>query len=178
MDEGLEAPFEAVDRFAIELGVAGDDPRRVEAGLLFELHYNLSAGHAFLPEDKLIAATAQLLSIDPEAAVAGVQRLMEADRLVQDKLAGITVDYLPELYHAEQYSTRRLLELALSDFPEPKGLEKMLRRIAKESGIEYSEQQQEAIRQAATSGVLLVTGGPGTGKTTILNGILSLFGQI
>ena len=178
MDDGLEAPFEAVDRFAIELGVAGDDPRRVEAGLLFELHYNLSAGHAFLPEDKLIAATAQLLSIDPEAAVAGVQRLMEADRLVQDKLAGITVDYLPELYHAEQYSTRRLLEFALSEFPEPKGLEKMLRRIAKESGIEYSEQQQEAIRQAATSGVLLVTGGPGTGKTTILNGILSLFGQM
>ena len=178
MDDGLEAPFEAVDRFAIELGVAGDDPRRVEAGLLFELHYNLSAGHAFLPEDKLIAATAQLLSIEPEAAVAGVQRLMEADRLVQDKLAGIVVDYLPELYHAEQYSTRRLLELALSEFPEPKGLDKMLRRIAKESGIEYSEQQQEAIRQAATSGVLLVTGGPGTGKTTILNGILSLFGQM
>ena len=178
MDDGLEAPFEAVDRFAIELGVAGDDPRRVEAGLLFELHYNLSAGHAFLPEDKLIAATAQLLSIEPEAAVAGVQRLMEADRLVQDKLAGIVVDYLPELYHAEQYSTRRLLEFALSEFPEPKGLDKMLRRIAKESGIEYSEQQQEAIRQAATSGVLLVTGGPGTGKTTILNGILSLFGQM
>ena len=178
MDDGLEAPFEAVDRFAIELGVAGDDPRRVEAGLLFELHYNLSAGHAFLPEDKLIAATAQLLSIDPEAAVAGVNRLREADRLVQDKLAGIVVDYLPELYHAEQYSTRRLLEFALSEFPEPKGLEKMLRRIAKESGIEYSEQQQEAIRQAATSGVLLVTGGPGTGKTTILNGILSLFGQM
>ena len=178
MDDGLEAPFEAVDRFAIELGVAGDDPRRVEAGLLFELHYNLSAGHAFLPEDKLIAATAQLLSIEPEAAVAGVQRLMEADRLVQDKLAGIVVDYLPELYHAEQYSTRRLLEFALSEFPEPKGLDKMLRRIAQESGIEYSEQQQEAIRQAATSGVLLVTGGPGTGKTTILNGILSLFGQM
>ena len=178
MDEGLEAPFEAVDRFAIELGVAGDDPRRVEAGLLFELHYNLSAGHAFLPEEKLIAATAQLLSIDPEAAVAGVRRLMEADRLVQEKLAGIVVDYLPELYHAEQYSTRRLLEFALSEFPEPKGLEKMLRRIAKESGIEYSDQQQEAIRQAATSGVLLVTGGPGTGKTTILNGILSLFGQM
>ena len=178
MDDGLEAPFEAVDRFAIELGVAGDDPRRVEAGLLFELHYNLSAGHAFLPEDKLIAATAQLLSIDPEAAVAGVNRLREADRLVQDKLAGIVVDYLPELYHAEQYSTRRLLEFALSEFPEPKGLDKMLRRIAKESGIEYSEQQQEAIRQAATSGVLLVTGGPGTGKTTILNGILSLFGQM
>ena len=178
MDDGLDAPFGSVDRFAIELGVAGDDPRRVEAGLLFELHYNLSAGHAFLPEEKLIAATAQLLSIEPEAAVRGVERLMEGERLVRDRLAGITVNYLPELYEAEQYSAKRLLEFALSEFPEPRGLEKMLRKASKESGINYSEQQQEAIRRAATSGVLLVTGGPGTGKTTILNGILSLFGQM
>ncbi|MBQ8236589.1 MAG: ATP-dependent RecD-like DNA helicase [Oscillospiraceae bacterium] len=178
MDDGLDAPFASVDRFAIELGVAGDDPRRVEAGILFELHYNLSAGHAFLPEEKLVAATAQLLSIDPEAAVKGVERLMEGERLVRDTLAGITVDYLPELYEAEQYSARRLLEFALSEFPEPWGLEKMLRKASAESGIDYSGQQQEAIRRAATSGVLLVTGGPGTGKTTILNGILSLFGQM
>jgi exodeoxyribonuclease V alpha subunit len=58
MEEGLEAPFGAVDRFAIELGIAGDDPRRVEAGILFELRYNLTAGHTFLPKDKLIVATA------------------------------------------------------------------------------------------------------------------------
>ena len=178
MDDGLDAPFGAVDRFAIELGVSADDPRRVEAGLLFELHYNLTAGHAFLPEEKLIAATAQLLSIEPEAAVKGVERLMEGERLVRDTLAGITVDYLPDLYEAEQYAAQRLLQFALSEFPEPRGLEKMLRKASDESGIEYSPQQQEAIRQAATSGVLLVTGGPGTGKTTILNGILSLFNQM
>ena len=178
MDDGLDAPFGAVDRFAIELGVAGDDPRRVEAGLLFELRYNLSAGHAFLPEAKLVAATAQLLSIEPEAAAQGVERLLEGERLVRDTLAGITVDYLPDLYEAEQYAARRLLEFALSEFPEPRGLEKMVRRAATEGGIEYSPQQQEAIRRAASSGVLLVTGGPGTGKTTILNGILSLFGQM
>ena len=57
MDEGLEAPFGAVDRFAIELGVPGDDPRRVGAGLVFELNYNLSAGHSVLPVDKLCQAT-------------------------------------------------------------------------------------------------------------------------
>ena len=63
MEEGLEAPFGAVDRFAIELGVSGDDPRRVEAGILFELNYNLLAGHSFLPEEKLVPATCQLLSL-------------------------------------------------------------------------------------------------------------------
>ena len=178
MDEGLEAPFGAVDRFAIELGVAADDPRRVEAGILFELHYNLQAGHSFLPEEKLIPATAQLLSVENEAVRQGVERLMEADRLVRDALAGITVVYLPELYEAENYCTRSLLNFAHHTFPAPRDLEKRIRAVAKESGISYSEEQTSAIREAATSGLLLVTGGPGTGKTTILNGILSLLGQM
>ena len=178
MDEGLEAPFEAVDRFAIELGIAADDPRRVEAGILFELHYNLTAGHSFLPEEKLILATAQLLSVDGDSVRQGLERLLEADRLIRSTLAGIVVDYLPELYEAEQYCTRRLLEFADLRFPEPGNLDRMIRNIARESGIAYSEEQTQAIRAAATSGVLLVTGGPGTGKTTILNGILELLGQM
>ena len=178
MDDGLEAPFGAVDRFAIELGVAGDDPRRIEAGILFELHYNLSGGHSFLPEDKLAVATAQLLNVTAEAVQEGIGRLLEVDRLVRSTLAGITVIYLPELYEAEQYATRRLLDLASVNFPEPGNLNTLIRRVAKESGITYSGEQENAIRAAATSGVLLITGGPGTGKTTILNGILELLGQM
>ena len=178
MDEGLDAPFGAVDRFAIDLGVAGDDPRRVEAGILFELRYNLTAGHSFLPEDKLALATAQLLNIEEETARQGIGRLLEGERLVRDTLAGITVNYLPELYEAEAYCTRRLLDFARYRIPEPAGLDRMLRNAEAEGGIRYSERQREAIRQAASSGVLLITGGPGTGKTTILNGILSLLGQM
>ena len=178
MDEGLEAPFGAVDRFAIELGISADDPRRVEAGILFELSYNLTAGHSFLPEEKLIPATAQLLSVEADAVQQGMARLLEADRLVRDKLAGITVIYLPQLYEAEEYCTRILLDFAKNTFPAPRGLDKMIRSIAKESGIAYSQEQEQAIREAATSGLLLITGGPGTGKTTILNGILELLGQM
>ena len=178
MDEGLEAPFGAVDRFAIELGIAADDPRRVEAGILFELSYNLTAGHSFLPEDKLVPATAQLLSVESDAVRQGMQRLLEADRLVRDALAGITVIYLPELYEAESYCTRSLLNFAHHTFPMPRDLEKRIRSVERESGIAYSSEQFEAIREAATSGLLLITGGPGTGKTTILNGLLSLLGQM
>ena len=178
MDEGLEAPFGAVDRFAIELGVAGDDPRRVEAGILFELNYNLLAGHSFLPEDKLVLATAQLLSVEPESVAQGLGRLLEADRLVRDSLAGITVCYLPRLHEAETYCTETLLKFAENHFPEPSGLDRMIRRAEKEGGISYSEEQRNAIRQVATSGLLIITGGPGTGKTTILKGILELLGQM
>ncbi len=178
MDEGLDAPFGAVDRFAIELGVSGADPRRVEAGILFELSYNLSGGHSFLPEDKLVAATAQLLTVEPETVLQGLQRLLEAERLIRTQLAGIPVVYLPELYRAEVYCTRRLLELSALRFPRPKGLDAMANRAAKEGGVEYSPQQRDAIRSAADSGLLLITGGPGTGKTTLLKGILSLYNQM
>lgn len=178
MDEELNASFGAVDQFAISLGVAGDDPRRVEAGTLFELSYNLTGGHCFLPEEKLIAATARLLQLESDEPVKqGIARLLEADRLVREQLAGITVIYLPELHEAETECTRMLLDFAGHSFPEPRGLDRQIQAIAKESGIEYSEEQTQAIREAATSGLLLITGGPGTGKTTILRGILELLGQ-
>jgi len=178
MDKGLDAPFGAVDQFAIELGFAGDDPRRVDAGILFELNYNLLAGHSFLPEEKLIAATAQLLSVEQETVIKGIQRLMEAEQLVRDYLAGITILYLPELHTAEHYCTNRLLQSAKNLFPAPPRLDKLIRQAAVDSGLSYSAQQEQAIRDAATSGLLLITGGPGTGKTTILNGILSLYTQL
>ena len=178
MDEELNASFGAVDQFAISLGVAGDDPRRVEAGTLFELSYNLTGGHCFLPEEKLIAATARLLQLESDEPVKqGIARLLEADRLVRETLAGITVIYLPELHEAETECTRMLLDFAGHSFPEPRGLDRQIQAIAKESGIEYSGEQTQAIREAATSGLLLITGGPGTGKTTILRGILELLGQ-
>lgn len=178
MEEGLDAPFGAVDKFAIELGVAGDDPRRVEAGILFELNYNLTAGHSFLPEKKLLQATAQLLTVEPEDVRKALERLLEADRLVEETLAGIQVVYLPRLHEAEIYCTQRLKAFGESFFPVPGNLEKMVRQAAKEGGIQYSPEQEQAIRESATSALLLITGGPGTGKTTILNGILSLFGQM
>ena len=97
---------------------------------------------------------------------------------MRQTLAGITVIYLPDLYEAETECTEILLDFAGHSFPEPSGLNRMIRSLAKESGIAYSSEQEQAIRASATSGLLLITGGPGTGKTTILNGILELLGQM
>ena len=97
---------------------------------------------------------------------------------MRSSLKDITVDYLPELYEAEAYSTQRLLEFGKKAFPEPDDLEDQIAAISRESGIAYSEEQTQAIREAATSGLLLITGGPGTGKTTLLKGILELFGRM
>lgn len=178
MDDALEAPFGAVDRFAIELGVSGDDPRRIEAGILFELNYNLLAGHSFLPQDKLAAATAQLLTVGADDVRKGIERLLDTDRLVRQELADLVVIYLPRLHIAERCCCENLLSFARNKYPIPDDFETLLRQSAKESGVVYSGEQEEAIREAVTSGLLLITGGPGTGKTTVLKGIVSLLGQM
>ena len=178
MDAELDAPFGAVDRFAIELGITGDDPRRVCAGILFELRYNLTAGHSFLPESKLISATSLLLSVGEDTVLKRLDRLLANNQLIKDHLAGIDIIYLPELYDAESCCAHRLLKIANLFFPTPRNLEKLLRQASSASGLQYAPQQEQAIREAACSGLLLITGGPGTGKTTILNGILSLYDQL
>ena len=178
MDQELEAPFGAVDRFAIELGISADDHRRTEAGVLFELQYNLTAGHVFLPQDKLTAATAQLLNIDTAPITDAIERLLECQKLVRDQLAGITVLYLEQLYEAEVCCCRRLKEFAKTAYEPPRGLEKKLSAAASAGHVQYSDTQAQAIRAAATSGLLIITGGPGTGKTTILQGVLSLYRQM
>ena len=175
MEEGLDAPFGAVDRFAIELGVAANDSKRIESGILFELRYNLNAGHSFLPESKLVAATSQLLNLDADDIQEDLDHLAQVERLFREELAGIQVCYLPELRTAERYCAQALKRFASSQFSRPATLSSKLKHVSDLCGITYSQQQISAIESAMSSGLLLITGGPGTGKTTILNGILTLF---
>lgn len=178
MDEGLEAPFGAVDRFAVELGVAADDPRRVEAGVLFELSYHLSAGHSFLPVAKLLPATSQLLSIETSCAQEALERLEQGDRIVLDTLANTKIAYLPELHRAEVYCAARLWDMSRQEYPAVRGLGGLIQSVKLSTGVEYSADQERAIQEAAARGLLIITGGPGTGKTTVLNAILEVLGRM
>ena len=174
-EEEMDALFGAIDRFAISLGVSADDPRRMEAGILFELRYNLSAGHTFLPKDKLIVATATLLNLEPEDIKDTLEKLTVHGQVITCTMAGIPVCYLPALYEAECYCTKKLLALSKETFDAPDQFERLLHSAAREGKVEYSAQQTEAIAKACTTGLLIITGGPGTGKTTLLNGVLRLY---
>ena len=174
-DAYFGADFSAVDAFALELDLEADDERRVEAGILFELSYNLTNGHTFIPMQKLCAATAALLNLEQETIESGMSRLHEQQRLVLDTVAGLTACYLPELYEAETYVTMRILQMACEQISAPSNLEKILDDISRAHTIHYADLQLDAIRSAATSRLLIVTGGPGTGKTTVMTGILDLF---
>ena len=101
IDAYYGAAFSVVDQFALELGVEAADQRRVEAGVVFELVYNHSGGHVFIPREKLASATEGLLELELETVEAGISRLAESGRLELDQVAGLEACYLPELYQAE-----------------------------------------------------------------------------
>ncbi|MEA4965078.1 MAG: ATP-dependent RecD-like DNA helicase [Oscillospiraceae bacterium] len=174
-EPALGADFAVVDEFALELGLEGDDDRRVEAGTLFELAHNLNNGHTFLPRDKLRTATAQMLDLPPEIIDAAMIRLGGCGRMALDSIAGLEACYLPELYEAETYTAARLAHMAAAQESEPGDLPALLEQVQRSQSLRFAAAQVDAISQAACRRVLIVTGGPGTGKTTTLGGILRLF---
>lgn len=172
------AAFSIVDQFALELGLAGDDGRRVESGILFELTHNLTNGHTFLPRLKLIAATAELLTLESALIEDAADRLIEQGRMEQEIVAGLQACYLPHILEAERNTADRLIQMASCIELPPRQIDQMIADIQQELEIVYADEQKYAIQQAACNRVLVVTGGPGTGKTTTLGGILRLFDRM
>ncbi len=175
VSEELGVDFATADRLGDSLGVGVDDPLRLEAALLFELSHNLNNGHTFLPRNKLLWATAQLAEVSEESLEHCLDALLERGEAVQDQVAGETAVYLADLYGAETFVAQRLSIMSQQQLTPPGDMEKLLRRIQKEQGMAYAPQQVEAVELAARRQVMLLTGGPGTGKTTTLRGVLALF---
>lgn len=174
--EPFHADFAVADEIALALGFNGDASCRTEAGLLFELSHNeQNGGHIFLPRPKLLAATSQLLDTPPDAVEKSLDDLIDAGKVVQETVANVTACYLARCSEAEQYVAMRLRAM-LSDRPDRlKGAKKAIDEIEREQGIEYAPLQRRAVELAAEQELLILTGGPGTGKTTSVRAILTLF---
>ena len=177
-EEGFNAPFAQVDAFALELGFDGDDERRVDAGILYELSFNSAGGHVFVPEPQLTEAAATFLRLDREIIREGLRRLAEQERIIVDSVPSLTAVYLPAYGEAERYLARRFTEMIGGKVGLPANLARTVAAIEARQEIEYAALQREAIYTAAAEKLLIVTGGPGTGKTTTLRGILDLFEQM
>ncbi|MBE7004619.1 MAG: ATP-dependent RecD-like DNA helicase [Ruminococcaceae bacterium] len=176
VDEPYGVEFSAADEIALSLGFSGSAFCRTEAALLYELSHNESSGgHVFLPRDKLLAATAQLLEMPPDAVEKSLDDLIESGRVTQDGVAQLTGCYLSRCAEAERYVARRLRAM-LADKPDRlKGAARAIDEIGREQGIEYAPLQRRAVELAAEEELLILTGGPGTGKTTSVRAILALF---
>ena len=170
--------FSEADHLAFDLGCESDDPNRVRAAVIFELRHNANNGHCFIPADKLTAATAQFINAEPENVAAAIEVLEERGAITRSPLAGRDACYLSELYEAETFVAERLRKLAKAPEPEDERTRKLVERMEAMGGIVYAPLQREALSLAARCKVMALTGGPGTGKTTSLRGILNMYDSL
>ena len=167
-------PFSAADEIAMSMGFSARSPERLRSALLFELSHNEGNGHVFLPRPKLLAATAQLLG-DEDGVEEALDTLIDEGKVSSETVANVEACYLLRLHEAEDYACRKLLNLlsATADVSSRAG--RTVDEIEQSQGITYAPLQRKAVELAAEHGVLILTGGPGTGKTTTVRGIVSLF---
>ena len=161
--------FKTADGIAAKMGYGKEDPRRCRSGILYTLGQLSDEGHVYAGEEQLVKTAGQLLEAGETAIRDTLAGMLQAEDLILDKDA----IYLPPFYHAECGTSRRLRDLAESTgrslfdgLFDPSSL-------TAETGIEYDEVQLAAIRQAVTFKVMVLTGGPGTGKTTTTQGIIA-----
>lgn len=174
--EEFGVEFSLADGLALALGVGVEDAQRLEAGLIFEIaHNNWNNGHTFLPRRKLVEATSVLLEAPGQLLEDCLGTLSQRGEVVCEEVAGQDGVYLPALYEAETFVAQRIGEMGAEELLLPQGLDKLIGRIEREQGLTYAPQQRQAVELAACRQVMLLTGGPGTGKTTCLRGVLALF---
>ena len=172
------AEFFEADNMALEMGFDGDSPERMEAALLFELTHNLNNGHTFLPREKLLAATAQLLEAEVVPLEEALAVLCETGEVVLDRVAGVDACYLEHMFRAERDAAVRLLDRAADTAWPEESMEKLIRKVEDEQGVTYSDSQRKAVEMATHNRVMVLTGGPGTGKTTCVRAFLALFDRL
>ena len=172
-DCGVE--FSATDEIAMSMGFSADCGERLRAAVTFELSHNENNGHVFLPRSKLVAATCQLLDCGEELVEGALDELIERRAVVQEPVANVEACYLRRLWEAEVSACVRLNGLLAVDADRSPQAGKTVSEIEAEQGITYAPQQRQAVELAARTGVVILTGGPGTGKTTTVRGIVALF---
>ena len=159
--------FKTADAIARQMGYENQDPRRCRSGILYALSHLSNDGHVFALEDQLITTAKGMLEADADVlSKTLLQMITDEDVFVEDGAI-----YLPPFYYAEKGSAEKLAEII--SHPGTKGAQLGLGMTSGKGGIEYDEIQLEAISQAVQSKVMVLTGGPGTGKTTTTQGIIA-----
>ncbi len=167
--------FRKADQIAINLGFEKNHPDRLAAGILYTLMTVSQSGHCCIPEEVLATEAAHLLEIEPLTIADMIRDMITRNDLLSETVHGTDLIYPPWLYYAEKYAARRLLEIRDCALPLEDGdYVQAVKQWESLEKVTLAEEQRQAIISALSNGVLVLTGGPGTGKTTTIKGVIAL----
>lgn len=169
--------FKIADNLAQKIGIEKDSKDRISQGIIYVLKKALSEGHTFLPEKEVEKEAMKLLGVSMEKIDDCLLDLAYAQKIKLDKFNDELLVYLINYYLAENGVCKKLIELATFDFKKDKKIDvdKEIKDIEENDGIKLAKKQREAVTEALKNGVCVITGGPGTGKTTTINTIIKIF---
>ena len=167
--------FKIADEIAARIGIHADSDYRIRSGMLYTLLQASGEGHIYLPKDQLFARCAQLLGVDEPYMEKHLMDMVIDRKLVLKEKNGETVVYPSQYYYLELNTARMLCELNILCPEDEELIQKRITMIEKETDTVLDEMQKKAVTEAASHGLFILTGGPGTGKTTTINAIIQFF---
>ncbi len=167
--------FRIADEIAMKVGIHTDSDFRIKSGILYSLMQASAAGHVYLPLDELTAYTKELLVLQIDSIEKYIMDMAIDKKVVLKEKEGTTLVYAASYYYMELNSARLLHDLNIEDSVSEEVILKKLSAIEEESQTELDELQRQAVIEAVKHGLLVITGGPGTGKTTTINAIIKYF---
>lgn len=179
-DEVEGVGFEKADTFARSLGIAPEDEDRVMAGIKYVLYADLNrAGNCYMPLNELTTKAVEVLGVDTECVKDCIVALSHRSEIVAVKYGDITAIYLENVYRTEKYCAEKLKLLCdtMAEIP-LLDADAEIAKVENNTGMKFARFQADAIRFSTSEGVVIVTGGPGTGKTTVIRAIIELFSHI
>ncbi len=167
--------FRMADQIAKRMGVEADSLNRIKSGIKYCLNQASVEGHVYLPREILVSRAEEMLIVPRELVENSLLELQIEKQIYQEILKDKEVVYLSAFYNVEQMVAKKLLEINQTcDDTRSINIDKKIRQLEQEQGITLASQQKLAVEEALTNGVLVITGGPGTGKTTTINTIISI----
>ena len=167
--------FKIADEIAARIGIHADSDYRIRSGMLYTLLQASGEGHTYLPKEQLFARCAKLLGVDESYMEKHLMDMLLDRKLVMQEKKGEKIIYPSQYYYLELNTARMLCELNICCPEDENIVEKRIASIEKETGTVLDEMQKKAVTEAAGHGLFILTGGPGTGKTTTINAIIRFF---
>ena len=167
--------FKIADAIASRIGIHADSDYRIRSGMMYTLIQASGEGHVYLPKEELFARASQLLRVDVSYMEKHLMDMALDRKLVLKEKDGIVLVYPSQYYHLELNTARMLTELNIRYPQDEQMMERRIAQIEKETGTVLEEMQKKAVIEAAGNGLFVLTGGPGTGKTTTINAIIRFF---